>query len=260
MTQQRDVRFWTRGPRPAAGVAPAKRPADSWLAPSGGRLLPLLIALAAMVLGMGRGLLLGFPNNTSTPAIQDYVRHFEQNYHELHSLEADFTQSYFALGATRVESGKVYLAPSGKMRWVYDQPEAKIFLSDGKELFLYVPAEKQLTISSLHGVQDARVPLDILVSHLPLNRVFSRVEFADQALKAGRGNRVIRGYPKAKYSKDYRSCLIELTPDFNVRRLVVFYPDNSTMQFTFQHIERNKPMDPALFVFTPPPGTEVIRQ
>jgi len=216
-------------------------------------------ALVAIIAGMALGPAFASPSVTSPPSIEDYVRRFERNYHALRSLEADFKQSYFAWGNRRVESGKVYLAPSGKMRWVYDQPETKIFLSNGKQLFLYVPAEKQLTISSLHDVQDARVPLDILLSHLPLSRVFSRVEFAGQALKAEPGDRVIRGYPKAKYSKDYRSCLIELTPGFNVRRLVVFYPGNSTMQFTFRHIERNKPIDPALFVFTPPPGTEVIR-
>lgn len=237
MTSRGNIRVWTRGSR-----------------------LLLLVALAGLFAGVAIAPASGSATTASPPTIENFVRSFERSYHALRSLEADFTQSYFAWGNTRVESGKVTLAPSGKMRWVYDQPEAKIFLSDGKHLFLYVPAEKQLTISSLREVQDARVPLDILLSHLPLSRVFSRVEFAGQALKAAPGDRVIRGYPKSKYSKDYQSCLIELTPEFNVRRLVVFYPDNSTMQFTFRHIERNKPIDPALFVFTPPPGTEIIRR
>lgn len=193
-------------------------------------------------------------------SIHTYVRRFERTYGNLRTLQADFTQSSFAWGTSRVESGKVYLAPSGKMRWVYSKPEEKIFLSDGRRTYFYVPEEKQLTISSIREVQDARVPLDILVSHLPLSRVFSRVKFADQSLHAAPGDRVIRGYPKAKYRKDYRSCLIELTPDYNVRRLVIFYPDNSTMQFTFTHIERNKPINPSLFVFVPPPGTEIIHQ
>ncbi|MGH9356397.1 MAG: LolA family protein, partial [Terriglobia bacterium] len=222
--------------------------------------LLFIIAVVELAMGMAIHPAFGAPVKGSPVSIEEYVRRFESSYHELRSLEADFTQSYFAWGNRRIESGKVYLAPSGKMRWVYDQPEAKIFLSDGKQIFFYVPSEKQLTISSLHGAQDARVPLDILLSHLPLNRVFSRVEFADQALKPQRGDRVICGYPKAKYSKDYRSCLIELTPGFDVRRLVIFYPDNSTMQFTFRNIERNKPLDPALFAFTPPPGTEIIHR
>ncbi|MGH9358374.1 MAG: LolA family protein [Candidatus Acidiferrales bacterium] len=219
----------------------------------------LLVGLAVLFTATAIFPAPGSPNGAS-PAIENYVRRFEANYHGLRSLEADFSQSYFAWGNRRVESGKVYLAPSGKMRWVYDQPEPKVFVCDGKQIFLYVPAEKQVTISSLHDDPDARLPLDILVSHLPLSRVFSRVEFADQALKAEPGDRVIRGYPKARYSKDFRSCLIELTPHFDVRRLVVFYPDNTTMQFTFEHIERNKPMDPALFAFSPPPGVEIIHQ
>ncbi|MGH9439014.1 MAG: LolA family protein, partial [Terriglobia bacterium] len=80
------------------------------------------------------------------------------------------------------------------------------------------------------------------------------------ALEAPRGDLVIRGYPRFLYKKEYRSVLIDLTPTFDVRRLVVFYPDNSTMQFAFSHVERNKPVSDSLFVFSPPPGTQVIHQ
>ncbi|MGH9469717.1 MAG: outer membrane lipoprotein carrier protein LolA, partial [Terriglobia bacterium] len=174
-------------------------------------------------------------------SIPNYVHKFEAAYRHVETLQADFTQTSFAWGRTRKESGTVFLARGGRMRWVYGDPEPKIFLADGKHLYLYVPAEKHLTISPMHNIEDARVPLGILVSHLQLSRAFSRVEFADQSLKAAPGDRVIRGYPRSRYKNDYRSVLIELTPNFNVRRLVVFYPDNSTMQFAFSHIERNKP-------------------
>lgn len=193
-------------------------------------------------------------------SIAKYVHQFEAAYHKVTTLQADFTQTSFAWGRTRKESGTVYLVRGGRMRWVYNTPASKIFLSDGKHLYLYVPAEKQLTISPMRNIEDARVPLGILVSHLQLSRAFSRVEFADNALKPDPGDRVIRGYPRSKYKDDYRSVLIELSPDFDVRRLVVFYPDNSTMQFAFSHIERNKPLSPSLFSFTPPPGTEIIKQ
>lgn len=201
-----------------------------------------------------------FPGCLQAVSITQYVREFEDSYRNVRTLQADFTQTYFAWGRTRKESGTVYLARGGRMHWAYTQPETKLFLSNGKQLFLYVPAEKQLTISSMHDIEDARVPIELLVSHLQLSRAFSRVEFADQALNAKPGDRVIRGYPRARYKRDYRSVVIELSPTFDIRRLIVFYPDNSTMQFAFSHVERNKPLSPSLFSFTPPPGTEVIHQ
>src|SRR5579875_1730451 len=193
-------------------------------------------------------------------SIKQYIHQFEAHYRDVRTLQADFAQTSFAWGKSQTESGKVYLARGGKMRWIYDKPEEKIFLSDGKQLFLYVPSEKQLTISSTRDIEDARVPLSLLVSHLELSRAFSRVEFADQALEAEPGDRVVRGYPLDKFKRDYRSVLIEISPRFDIRRLIVFYPDNSTMQFTFTHVEHNQPLAPSLFSFAPPPGTEVIHQ
>ena len=193
-------------------------------------------------------------------SIDQYVRQFERSYYSVKTLRADFTQTSFAWGRTREESGTVYLARGGRMRWVYDKPEAKIFLTDGKKLLLYLPAEKQLRISSLRDVENAPVPLDLLLSHLQLGKFFSRIAFADQALEAAAGDRVIRCDPKPKYAQVFQSCLIELTPVFDIRKLVVFYQDNSNMQFAFSHTRRNPPFDPALFSFTPPPGTEVIPQ
>jgi outer membrane lipoprotein carrier protein len=193
-------------------------------------------------------------------SIDRYVDQFEQSYRHVENLQADFAQTSFAWGRTRIESGTVYLARGGRMRWVYHKPETKIFVTKGKTVQLYLPAEKQLRISSLQELESAPTPLDLLLSHIQLGRFFSRIEFAPQALEAGRGDRVIRCAPKPKYEQVLRSCLIEVTPSFDVRRLVIFYPDNSTMQFAFSQIKRNQPLAPSLFSLTPPPGTEVIRQ
>lgn len=146
------------------------------------------------------------------------------------------------------------------MRWEYREPETKLFVSDGKELLLYVPAEKQLTRTPLKASEDLRVPLGLLLSRLNLHRIFSKLEFADQALEPDPGDRVLRAYPRHGYQEEYRSVLIELMPNFDIRRLVILYPDGSTMQFAFNRIERNAPLAPSLFEFTPPAGTEIIQQ
>ena len=199
----------------------------------------------------------GGPTNIS---LGQYVHAFESSYHGVSTLQADFTQSYTSGGRTRVESGTVSLAKGGRMRWDYRQPEAKLFVSDGKELSLYIPAEKQVTLSGAKATQDFRTPLGVLLSRLSLRKVFSKVEFADQALHADVGNRVLRGYPKQEFEDEYREVLIELTPQMDIRRLVVFYADNSTMEFTFTHIQRNVDLSPSIFHFVLPPGVEVIQQ
>jgi outer membrane lipoprotein carrier protein len=146
------------------------------------------------------------------------------------------------------------------MRWVYRQPQPKLFLSDGKTLTLYIPEEKQLSRSPLKASDDIRVPFRLLLSRLDLRRVFSRLEFAPNALEHQPADRVLRGYPKKPFQEDYQQVLMVINPRFDIRRLVVSLSDRSTMEFDFDHIERDVPASRALFRFTPPPGTEVIDQ
>jgi outer membrane lipoprotein carrier protein len=195
-----------------------------------------------------------------TISLEHYVHAFESSYHEVNTLRADFTQTYNSGGRTRVESGTVSLAKGGRMRWDYREPEAKLFVSDGKELSLYVPAEKQVTRSAAKAAEDFRTPLGVLLGHLNLRKVFSKVEFADQALHAEVGNRVLRGYPKQEFADEYREVLIEVGPKMDIRRLVVFYADNSTMEFTFTNIQRNVVLPASIFRFVPPSDAEVIQQ
>jgi outer membrane lipoprotein-sorting protein len=196
---------------------------------------------------------------TVTPSIDECVRQFESSYHDVRTLRAEFTQEYVAWGRARTESGEVYLARGGKMRWQYEKPEQKLFVADGRDVLLYVAAEKQLTRTPLKASDDVRVPLELLVSHPNLRRAFSRIEFAPNSAGTDAGDRVLRAYPRRGQEQNYRDVLVEITPTFDVRRLVITYPDETTMQFTFDRIARNAPLSPSLFEFTPPAGTEVIQ-
>lgn len=192
--------------------------------------------------------------------LNQFVRGIESRYRSVRTLRAAFTQTYVWGETRRVESGTACFARGGLMRWDYTQPKEKLVVSDGKKLWLYIPEEKQVTRSSMKSNQDPRVPFPLLVSHFDLDRIFSRIEFADQALKAEPQDRVLRGLPKPGHEEEYTQVLMEVTPQFDVRRLVVFYPDHSVMEFAFDRIERNVAFASALFKFTPPAGTDVIDQ
>jgi outer membrane lipoprotein carrier protein len=198
--------------------------------------------------------------NGTPDLLEEYVRQFEWSYHAVRTIRADFTQTYVSGARTRIESGVVYFARGGLMRWDYQRPQAKLFLSDGKALMLYIPAEKQLSRSSLKASDDIRVPFRLLLSRLDLGRVFSRIEFAADALEHDPPDRVLRAYPRKGYEGDYQQVLMVVSPQFDIRRLRVIFPDQSTMEFSFDHIGRNAPVSRTLFRFTPPPGTEVIDQ
>jgi outer membrane lipoprotein carrier protein len=220
----------------------------------------LMLGACVLVAGFSQPLSADKGAAGATLALEECVRQFESSYHNVRTLQASFTQEYVAWGRTRVESGEVYLSRGGKMRWEYQKPEQKLFLSDGREVMLYVASEKQLTLTPLKASDDVRVPLELLVSHPNLRRAFSKIEFAGPAAGAEPGDRVLRAYPRRGQEQEYRDVLVEITPTFDVRRLVITYPDETTMQFTFNGIARNARLNPSLFEFTPPAGTEVIQQ
>ncbi len=199
------------------------------------------------------------PRAEAVPVGQ-FVRELEGSYHQVRSLQAHFVQIYHWGARTRRESGTVLLARGGRMRWDYRTPEPKLFLTDGKRATLYVPDEKQATVSSLKGSEDYRVPFRLLLSRLDLKKFFAKIEDAPGTPPAAPGDRVLRAFPKHGDRTGIHEVLMEMTPGFDVHRLVIVYSDHSRMEFTFSDIRRNVPWTPGRFRFQPPPGTQVIEQ
>ncbi len=197
-------------------------------------------------------------SSLSTASLDQIVRGVESHYRDVRTLKGQFTQTYSWGDTKRTESGVAYFSRGGLMRWVYLQPKDKLVVSDGKTVWLYLPDDKQVTRSSPKVSPDVRIPFPLLVSHFNLHRIFSKIEFADQTLKAEPGDRVMRGYPKKGFEDIYSEILLEVAPSYELKRMVVFYPDRSAMQFDFDGMERNIPLRSELFRFTPPPGTQVI--
>jgi outer membrane lipoprotein-sorting protein len=140
--------------------------------------------------------------------IDGYVKALESSYHGVRTLRAEFTQTYQWGARTRVETGTVNFARGGLMRWDYREPSPKLFLATGKNLILYIPAENQVTRSPVKSSEDIRVPFRLLLSRLNLRKVFSRIEFADDALDAQPGNqrRIDGSHARPRYSQ--AGCLL----------------------------------------------------
>ncbi|HUZ47397.1 MAG TPA: outer membrane lipoprotein carrier protein LolA [Terriglobia bacterium] len=211
--------------------------------------------------GIGLLILPSFLPGSSSPErlpLDQFIKEVQKSYHGVHALRAGFKQTYTAGGRTRVESGTVVFARGGRMRWDYREPSKKIFLSDGKEVLLYLPDENQLDRSSLKASEDFRVPFRLLLSRVNLRKVFSKFEDAGEALQHDPGDRVIRAYPKHGEKAGYQRVVIEFDPQLDIRRLELVYIDNSVMKFSFDPIDRNPRFSASLFHFTPPPGTQII--
>lgn len=187
------------------------------------------------------------------PLVQAVDRH----YNALRSMRADFSETYSGNGIERTESGVVLLKKPGKMRWDYDQPRQKLFVTNGKTAWFYVPSERQGRKAPVKELSDLRSPLRYLLGKTRLEKEFAGLALAPDVAPLDAGNAVLRGVPKGMQDR-ISDVLMEVTPEGRIVRLVIHEVDGATTDFRFRNLVDNPPLADAQFDFTPPPGVEMV--
>src|SRR5580700_11354650 len=102
----------------------------------------------------------------------------DAHYNHLRSLQAEFTEVYRGAGMERTESGTLWLKKPGKMRWEYRSPKDKLFVSDGKDAWFYVPDDRQARKTSAKKLEDIRSPLAFLLGKTKLEKELQGLSLA----------------------------------------------------------------------------------
>lgn len=88
--------------------------------------------------------------------------------------EAQFTQRFTPKGfkTAQVESGSVIFGKLPSMRFTYAKPEAKTFVFDGTRSWLYVPADKQVTVVDVDEQRRRELPFLVIGDQVARDRNF----------------------------------------------------------------------------------------
>lgn len=187
-------------------------------------------------------------------AIADKV---DQHYNHIRTLEADFTEMYTGAGMSRTESGTLLLKKPGQMRWNYDEPRPKLFITDGHTAWFYVPGEKQARRTPIKQLDDLRSPLRYLLGKAKLEKELEGLSLAPDQKPVTAGDIVLRGVPKGMRDR-VEETLLEIAPDGLIDRIVVRELDGSVTEFRFHQQKENVQIADQQFVFEPPAGVEVV--
>jgi outer membrane lipoprotein carrier protein len=212
--------------------------------------VPVLLALATAAQTQA-------PNVSSPADLQRLAAAVDRRYNTLQSLQADFSETYQGMGASRTESGTLWLKRPGKMCWQYRQPREKLFISNGKDAWFYVFGERQARKMPVKKLDDLRSPLRYLLGKTRLEKEFEGLSFAPDVKPLTPGDVVLRGVPKGLRER-ISQVLLEITPDKQISRIVIEEEDGSTTEFRFQHQKENIQVSDNRFRFTPPPGVETL--
>jgi outer membrane lipoprotein carrier protein len=181
------------------------------------------------------------------------LKNVESRYNKAKTLEVAFNEVYTPPGRPRrSESGTLRLRKPGRMRWDYSKPAGKLFVSDGKYLWLYTPDEKRVERMMLKETGDMRAPLAFLLGKLNFAKEFRNLKAAQEGTLTR-----ITAEPVSE-SLPYSAVEFLVTADSSIREVKVTGFDKSILLFTFDQERVDVPFNPKLFEYQPPPGVELV--
>jgi outer membrane lipoprotein carrier protein len=183
---------------------------------------------------------------------QHVLREVERRYNRAETLQVGFSETYSGPSrVARTEQGTLYLRKPGRMRWDYTSPAGKLFISDGKNLYLYVPGSNPEKMN-LKETEDMRAPLAFLLGKLNFEKEFQNIE-----VKPEGADTLITAEPKSG-NLPYSKAEFVVSPTFEIRKLRIHNLDQSVLDFAFDSEKMNPPLTNSLFQFRAPPGTKMV--
>jgi outer membrane lipoprotein carrier protein len=192
-----------------------------------------------------------------TPDVHAIAQAVDNRYNHLRTLQAEFTETYRGAGIERTESGSLWLKKPGRMRWEYRSPKEKLFLSDGKDAWFYLPGDRQVRRTSVRKLDDLRSPLGFLLGKTQLEKELDGLSAAPDLTPLTPGNTVLRGVPKAMAER-VSEVVLEITPDYRIARIQFEEADESVTEYRFSEQRENSEIGDQLFRFVPPREVETV--
>ena len=197
----------------------------------------------------------------SDPELESLLRSVESRYNHVKTLRMRFEQTYAQdRRVLRQESGMLYLRKPGEMRWEYESPEPKLFLTDGHTLTLYVPQDKRVTETAVKKSDDLRSPMRFLLGGLHFEKEFQQFERVTDAALLDAQDTMIKLVPKHMQGGGLEWVMMEIGPEYEIRRLILQEVGGIQNEFVFSDETFDLRLAPQLFEFSPPPGAQVIHQ
>jgi outer membrane lipoprotein carrier protein len=198
------------------------------------------------------------------PDLRMVLERMQKRYDQAKDFRARFSQSYTraVVGRSTMSTGTVTFKKPGRMRWDYDKPEARMFLSNGQVLWLYEPEEKQAFKQDLKSSQ-LPAALAFLMGKGRITDEFD-VEFAKEPQDGksklpGRPEDVRLSLSPKQPQSAYKSILFVVDPkEHLVRESVLVDAQGNSNHFVFDGFEVNGKVSDGLFKWTPPAGVRVV--
>lgn len=188
---------------------------------------------------------------TAEPRLDHLLAAVEARYNHAKTLQVLFQEQYTRAGEPRrTESGVLMLRKPGRMRWDYSQPKGKLFVADGKYLYLYTPDDNRAERMKLQMTDDMRAPLAFLLGKLHFSKEFRNIQAKPEGADAR-----ITAEPQGD-NLPYSAVEFLVASDGRIREVKVTGFDKSVLDFHFDQEKVDPAFNAGLFEFQLPPGAQ----
>jgi outer membrane lipoprotein carrier protein len=216
------------------------------------RLLPVMAI--GLLLSIGGAVVVAQARASAIDAAQAVQRRYDT----IRDFTARFVHTYQGgvLRKTVTEKGTVEIKKPGRMRWEYTDPEKKLFVADGTQIYSYLPADRQVIISPVPEADQATTATLFLTGKGNLARDFT-VSFGELT-QAAPGSTVLKLVPRLA-ERDYDTLLLAVTSSYQIQVLSTVDRQGGRSTFVFSDIKENTGLADKIFAFKIPRGVDVVR-
>ncbi len=190
-------------------------------------------------------------------SLDELIQAVEATYQDVQSLGADFVQTTrsAAMGEGDTQKGTVLLARPKKMRWEFTGPDARLFVTDGSQMWMYSPADKQAHV--YEDLSSGGGGMESLLTNLDQLDELFEIELLDGA--GTRQSVALKLVPKDAEANFKNLRLVISKKKYLLEQVTIVDAFDNETELSFSQVKLNVAPSDDRFIFVPGDDVEVIR-
>ena len=210
--------------------------------------------------------LLAVPAKAQTMSALEVAQKLQNTYEKAENLAAEFKQTTTTKFSSRVRqgSGTMIFSKPGRMRWDYLTPDHQVLISDGETISMYFEKNNQMIVSNAKDYLQSDVTYSFFAGSGNILKDFDVSE--PDIFKQPEDSFLIKMTPKSLHPHVSSLHLWVSQDNFLITHLQIVDHFDTVTDLFFNNIVidtdyyENRKIEDDLFIFKPPPGTEIIEQ
>ena len=188
--------------------------------------------------------------------ISEVLEKIQYFYENIKNLRADFLQeTTFLDGSKEIRTGKVWIKKPGKFRWEYESPEKFLIVSDGVQIFIYYPEEKEVLIYPSGKIISSQLALGFMSGRGNIKKDLKLESFEILNKKEWK----ISFIPISKDTYIEKIILMVNLDTGEVKELYFINTVGEKIRIVFKNLRYNLDLGNNLFTFIPPRNSKLFK-